>query len=417
MLPIQHFNDHFVQLWEQSPKSFPAFGKEYSDAEKSEREHYFDEVQKKLQSIQNQPNLMRMRKSAAGTSFFPVFKSMLQGVFDFKPEQLEIILSEEFRNVSKDFFYQAREFGPELSPEHIYQGMRNVWIMNGLQLMIDVPVEITPSVFAYSMIYPYSDNLLDDPGIDSTEKKEFSKRFSQRLHGFKVHPASFAEKQLFELTAMFEKQFSRYDFEEVYESLYAIHNAQTESLCLAVSDSLSDEEIRRICFEKGGTSVLADGYLVAGKLSRQQEQALYGYGIYLQLLDDIQDASQDAKDGTKTMCAFEHGQNLAVFVNQTIHFGRKALEELRCFDTKDTDTFLALMNRSIETMIIESIGLKAESFPADFVNAVEKFSPLHFEYVRQRKSESKSHRLAMFRKYFDQATPERIKSVMKQQLV
>jgi hypothetical protein len=412
MVSVELFTDHFTQLWEQSPTHLPVFDRIYTAEEKQAREKNFDEIQQKLQALQNKANLRRLRNSDAGSSFFPVFKSMLQGVFDFKPEQLEIILSDEFRNVSKIFFYNAREFGPELSPENIYQGLRNVWIMNGLQLMMDFPVEITPSVFAYSMIYPYSDNLLDDPTISNIEKQKFSERFKLRLHGIEVMPENFTEKQLFELTGMFEQQFSRTEYPEVYQSLYAIHDAQTESLQLSKTDGLTDEEIRRICFEKGGTSVLADGYLVAGKLNRSQEQALYGYGVYLQLLDDIQDAKQDAGDGTKTMCAFEKGERLATFVNQTIHFGRKALDEMNCFDSKDSEVFIALMNRSIETMIIESVGLNAESYPADFVREIEKYSPLHFEYIRQRKSESKSHRLTMFRKYFDQATPERIKSVI-----
>ncbi len=417
MLPIELYNNHFIRFWEQSPTHLPVFEKVYSDTEKLAREKYFDDIQQKLQALQNKSNLRKLRKSDAGSSFFPVFKSMLQGVFDFKPEQLEIILSDEFRNVSKDFFYNAREFDPELSPEKIYQGMRNVWIMNGLQLMMDFPVEITPSVFAYSMIYPYSDNLLDDPAISNKEKLQFSERFKLRLHGIEVQPKSFAEKQLFILTGMFERQYSRTGYPEVYQSLYAIHDAQTESLRLSKADGLTEEEIRRICFEKGGTSVLADGYLVAGKLNQQKEQALYGYGVYLQLLDDIQDTKQDARDSTKTMCAFEKGEKLAGFVNQTIHFGRKALDEMNCFDAKDSQVFTALMNRSIETMIIESIGLNAESYPAEFAHEIEKYSPLHFDYIRQRKSESKSHRLTMFRKYFDQATPERIKSVFKQQLV
>jgi hypothetical protein len=76
--------------------------------------------------------------------------------------------------VSKNFFYKARDFGQELTPENIYQGLRNVWIMNGLQLMMNLPVEITPSVFAYSMIYPYSDNLLDDPNISGIRKSRNS---------------------------------------------------------------------------------------------------------------------------------------------------------------------------------------------------------------------------------------------------
>jgi hypothetical protein len=171
---------------------------------------------------------------------------------------------------------------------------------------------------------------------------------------------------------------------------------------------LSDSEIQKICFEKGGTSVLADGYLVAGKLSQIQEQALIGYGIYLQLLDDIQDIKEDSDALTKTMCTSLERIKLGELVNRTIHFGRAALEEMKCFSAPNVDVFLNLMNRSIETMIIESIGLNGSDFTENYLNEIEKFSPLHFDFIRHKKSESKSQRFAMFRKYFEQAKPEQI---------
>jgi hypothetical protein len=280
--------------------------------------------------------------------------------------------------------------------------------MNGLQLMMNLPVEINPSVFAYSMIYPYSDNFLDDPNISGKEKQEFSDRFNLRLHGENIVPVNHTEKQLFTLVSMFENQYDRLAFPGVYESLYAIQKGQTDSLKLIKSGKLSEPEISRVCFEKGGASVLADGYLVAGRLTEQQEQALFGYGVYLQLLDDIQDIKEDSGANTKTMCSFLGQNNLSEFVNQTIHFGRIALEEMKCFEALNTDVFLNLMNRSIESMIIESVGLNSSGFSADYLAELEKSSPLRFDYVRRKKSESKSTRFAMFRKYFEQAKPAEV---------
>ena len=404
MLNIQHYLDHFITVWEQSPNHLPEFKRIYSELEKSEREERFDQLQLKLKSLQSGSAINKLRKGNPENIFFPVFKVFLQDIFDFEQSHLEIILSEEFRNVSKDFFYKAREFGPELTPENIYQGLRNVWIMNGLQLMLNLPVEITPSVFAYSMIYPYSDNYLDDANIPPNEKKEFSKRFNDRLHGEKVSPLNHAESQLFKLVRMFEEQHQRDYFPEVYESLYAIQKGQTDSLQLFKQENLTDSEIRRICFEKGGTSVLADGYLVAGKLTAVQEQALMGYGIYLQLLDDIQDIREDSDSFTKTMCSFLNRKELDEFVNQTIHFGRETLEEMKCFEAENVEVFLNLMNRSIETMIIESVGLNATGFSSEYLSRLEKTSPLHFNFIRQKKSQSKSQRFEMFRKYFEQST-------------
>ena len=403
MQSVGLYLDHFIKIWENSPTHFPGFNRIYSEVEKLERQNNFELIQEKMKSLQSRSAIKKLKNSNPESKFFPVFRSFLHDIFDFEQAHLEIILSEEFRNVSKDFFHQARAFGPELSPENVYQGLRNVWIMNGLQLMMGIPVEITPSIFAYSMIYPYSDNLLDDPNISGREKREFSNRFDLRLHGQKVRPENHTEAQLFLLVKMFEDQYDRIDFPEVYESLYAIQKGQTDSLKLLKLSGLTDTEIRRICFEKGGTSVLADGYLVAGKLTPEQEKALIGYGIYLQLLDDIQDIKEDADASTITMFSSLDNIELSNFVNRTIHFGRATLEEMKCFDASHVDVFLNLMNRSIETMIIESVGLNDSGFSENYLAEIEKFSPLHFDYIRQKKSQAKSQRFAMFRKYFDQA--------------
>ena len=402
MLPVNSYIDHFIQIWENSPSHVPVFNRIYTEKEQIDRENNFEQIQLKLQSLQSKKQIEKLRSSNPESKFFPVFRTILQSIFDFENDHLDIILSDEFRNVSRDFFYKARAFGPELTPENIYQGLRNVWIMNGLQLMMNLPVEITPSVFAYSMIYPYSDNLLDDPSISGKEKQEFSIRFNQRLHGEEIVPLNQTEAQLFKLVAMFEEQFNRPDFPEVYESLYAIHKGQTDSLKLLKSDGLTENEIRRICFEKGGASVLADGYLVAGKLTRQEEQALFGYGVYLQLLDDIQDIGEDSKSNTKTMCSFSNKTKLQEFANKTIHFGRTALEELNCFHAANIDVFLNLMNKSIETMAIEAIGLNNSGFSNQYLVQIENYSPLRFDYVRRKKSQSKSQRFALFQKYFSQ---------------
>lgn len=401
MLPVNDYIDHFISMWEKSSTDFPTFPKKYSVAEQEQREINFLKFQEKTESLRSRKKIRSLKSGDPGKSFFPIFKAFLEDVFDFRKEHLEIILSEQFRGVSKDFFYRARAFGPELSPENIYQGLRNVWIMNGIQLMMELPVEITPSMFGYSMIYPYSDNYLDDPSVTGREKAQFSERFNRRLHGENTEPHNHTELQLFRLVEMFEEQYPRNEYPEVYESLYAIQQGQTNSLRLIRSNGLEQNEIKRICFEKGGASVLADGYLVAGKLTRSRERALFGYGVYLQLLDDIQDVREDSEAHTRTLFTCTDRLNLDNYVNRTINFGRSAMEELRCFKV-ESNHFLQLMNRSIETMIVESVGLNPHHFSEEWLGRMEQHSPLRFDFIRKKRTQSKSQRFALFQKYFDQ---------------
>lgn len=399
MLAINDFMDYFRKVWDNSSSSFPTFEKTYSDIEKKQREAHYTSFQKRINDYKS-ARKARQIYNESGKDLFPVIEAFLETIFDFEKEQIDIILSDDFKDVSKDFFIKAREFDQNLKPEDIYQGLRNVWIMNGIQLMAQFKVGITPSVFAYSLIYPYSDNFLDHPDITTQEKQLFSERFSQRLHGISVVPKSDIEHQLYKLVTYFENEFSRDNFPKVYESLYAIHKAQTDSLKLLKADDLSNAQIQTICFEKGGTSVLADGYLVTGNLTHQQEQALFGYGIYLQLLDDIQDLKEDKEADTKTMFSNLTQTDLGAYINKTIHFGRAVLDEMRCFNEPYNDSFFLLMKQSIEMMIIESVGLNNSWYSDSYINIMEKHSPLNYTFLRHKRSESKSSRYSVFQKYF-----------------
>src|SRR4030067_480163 len=48
-------------------------------------------------------------------------------------------------------------------------------------------------------------------------------------------------------------------------------------------------------------SVLANGYLVAGRLDPADEDFCFGFGTFLQLADDLQDVAEDADCGHRTL--------------------------------------------------------------------------------------------------------------------
>lgn len=64
---------------------------------------------------------------------------------------------------------------------------------------------------------------------------------------------------------------------------------------------LDDESLLQISVEKGGTSVLTDAYLVRGGLAPDDADFAFGYGVLLQLMDDLQDFPQDLKHDHATL--------------------------------------------------------------------------------------------------------------------
>ena len=321
--------------------------------------------------------------------FFENTRVFLRDGLDFTDAQLEMMFSDELIAVTRKFVRQAREFDPNLSFHDIFQACRNLWIMNGLQLIMGYPVQITPSLFAYSMLYPYTDNLIDDPLISNFEKMNFSDRFRKRLSGDNPVASNQTEYAVFRLVGLIEEQYSREDFPEVFESLLAIHDAQTKSVELIQNrDGISDQEVLKICLAKGGASVLADGYLVSGKLTDDQKNFLFGYGAYLQLLDDIQDVGEDHKAGLLTVFSKEVFKfPLDEKLNKTYWFGEKVMQSLEFFDGQHLELFKSLMRKSMDLFIIEAIAQNPEAYSPKYVTDFESFAPFHFSFIRKRKEQ------------------------------
>ena len=277
---------YFRTLWNTSRSEFPKLNREYSRQQKKVREkqletfiHHIKEcfVEDELNSELTDEHRL-----------FTHIKTFLKEGLDYSAEQLDIILSNEMINTTLHFIRQARQFDQELGLEEIFQACRNVWIMNGLQYLFGQKIRLTPSVFAYSMLYPYTDNFIDDSTVSELEKQAFAERFYKRLDNQCVEPANPIEVKIFELVGMIEKEWPRVAHPEVYDSLLAIHAAQTESAALlSKKKQLTNSEVFDICVNKGGCSVTADGYLILGKLTSEQEKFLFGYGAYLQILDDL----------------------------------------------------------------------------------------------------------------------------------
>ena len=72
---------------------------------------------------------------------------------------LDTLLTCGFREALVEFARMARRFDPTISSLDIYQASRNVWMANVIQLLLGIPIAVTPAIFAYSMLYPYTRQL------------------------------------------------------------------------------------------------------------------------------------------------------------------------------------------------------------------------------------------------------------------
>lgn len=295
-----------------------------------------------------------------------------------------LLFGDPFYVASMAFAREARTFDPQLPLEQLGQALRNVWIGNTLQMLLDRPVEMRPGLFAYSMLYPVTDNWLDDPQVSRGLKRSFNQRFGRRLAGLPVHVADEPDKTVARLVERIEQEFPRDDFPTVYAGLLAIHDGQMRSLGQDDGTALTDAELLAISVEKGGSSVLADLYLVCPFAEAPAERFAFGYGVFLQLLDDLQDVDADLKAGHQTLftraacrCRLDDlTARLARFIHTVL-----ASEEI--FEGPDFAERLDMIRRNCLILLVGSVAEQPKYFSSHFRRHLARQWPVSFRAQRR----------------------------------
>ncbi len=288
-----------------------------------------------------------------------------------------LLLGDSFFDSSRAFARQARAFAPELSLADLGQALRNVWIGNSLQMLLDRPVALRPGLFAYSMLYPLTDNLLDDPSVGAAAKRAFNERFGRRLAGRPVLPQATGEAAVFRLVGQIEDDYPRREWPDVWTSLLAIHAAQGRSLRQQDDNLLGDDELLAITCQKGGTSLIADLYLVAGTASAAEVRFAFGYGVFLQLMDDLQDAEADTRAGHQTLFtrAARRGP-LDEPATRLVCLIDRVLDERAPFGGASHEDQRDLIRRNCRALVVGAVAQQPQLFTGGFRRSLERQWPL-----------------------------------------
>lgn len=315
--------------------------------------------------------------------------------FDLRDPFVDWLLGDRFAAVSTELARLARQMDSSLGMVDILQAARNAWTACGLQALLGHPVQLTPPIFAYSMLYPYSDNYLDDVALSKELKLAFSARFRRRLQGERLEAANAREAAIWALVEMIEQQYARAAYPQVYDALLAIHAAQEHSICqLPAGARGADLDVLRLTFTKGGTSVLADACLAAGRLTREEARFAFQWGVVLQLGDDLQDVHSDAQCGSLTLYTRVAGRDpLDQITSRTLRFGRWIMDGMDRLP-EGRPVLKRLLRKSSEMLLIRSAASAHELYTAPFLQELESYSPFRFEFLRRREHELAQRRRA-----------------------
>jgi len=371
----------------------------FTTAEQRVRERAYDRALGDIQrlaraSARNSPAETEHRLIAA-------FARFAAHALDLGPDAIDL-LTHSFLPVGTDLARWAHRFDPTLPNPGIVQACRNAWTACGLQPLLGAPMALTPAILAYSLLYPYTDNYLDQQSISPDHKLRFSQRFRLRLQGNALPPAGHHESCAWHMVALIEQQFPRPHHPDVYASLLAIHNAQESSVAqLGQSRSLNDSLLLRITCAKGGASVLADAALVHGILAPAQAEFGFLWGVLLQLGDDLQDVHEDLARGSDTLFTrcVRAGQPLDALVCQLLNLSHLTAARMDALP-HGNPTHKALLRMSWRSLILMAVADAHQYFNATFLAAIEARSPFRFAFLRSRRK--KLHgRSGIFERLFE----------------
>ena len=381
---IDELKENYTRIWMNTPDTLPTLRARYTVDQRRQKEaamsSFADELIHLIKGFTGgkQENTVRW-----GSDLKRLVYGCGVDVLGLEGGSMKMLLEDGFCDVTSDFIYKAREFDADFKLEDIFQSLRNAWIMNCIQKLMGLRVEMTPSVFAYSMLYPYTDNYLDAANVSEKEKRTVNQNFRKRLAGENSCAVSLLEERLFRLVKMIEGQFTRISFPMVYSSLLGIQSAQEKSILQFDCNNEPCTGILDISIEKGGCSVLADGCLVKGGLSEHEASFIFGFGVMLQFIDDLQDASEDRGNGHNTIFSRNDTDVSAEHLtNRLINFMNSILDEDKCFCSSDAAELKNLIKDSILFLVMGAVACNSNMYGRKWLGTLEEYSPLSFRYLK-----------------------------------
>lgn len=402
---MYHINE-YKKLWYLQDSSCYTKLKTYSYEEKIKNEQeinkIIDTVLDKLKLWPNKSiyslDLEKDRKAWA-VDFNNFVSESISNISLDEGFAIKHFISKGIMDITKSFISDSLK-NEDLNFNDIGQAIRNAWIMNILQFMLDIKVEYTPSIFGYSMLYPYTDNLIDSD-ITFEEKENFNKKFSKRLQDHDVSSSNKLEAEIYHMVELIESQFDREIFPEVYESLLLIHTSQINSLKQQITSCPFEKDIVDISFKKGGSSVLADGFLVKGKLTENEVRFTLGFGIILQLCDDIQDVQSDIDSKSATIFSLSaNGHKLDVLVNKLFRLIEDVLTtDIKTIRFEHDEKIVPFMLQCCNFIVLDGIMTHKKYFTKQYIKNIEKYLPVTPKYLNNIKSKTPKKFNNIMKKY------------------
>lgn len=423
--------EEIVALWNGLPSSFPQFLEEVSEEKKRQNEAVIEEMAARWQEKgkefpkKQEEQLVWKQEIEEMTEEFLENEELL-GIRQYMSQETLA----EFKEETKRFVRQTRSFDPELSAENIWQALRNYFIYAVIADLQGQKQECKEAAFAYSLLYPYTDNFIDEKGHTKQEKESYNRMIADILQGAPGMPekrtqeapekvssrvleksvANMPEKRIQEKTSQLLKRlvdsYTGEKNQEIRNLLLMMLEAQSRSIRQQTGKGeLTKEDILNISAYKGSVSVLIDYFFTTEELREEEVRFYMRFGFFLQLADDLQDRKEDRKSGSKTLMvhATQKGE-LAENVNRLLHYAHRIFAEF----TPVNNRLKSFMEKNSYSLVLGAAMENPECFSKEEQERMERCFLIHMEFLqkfsqKQKKAYENSDRYSeqLLKKYGD----------------
>lgn len=382
--------------WLQTSTSFPNFLTVNTYETKCKNEQYINHITQQLRKqLDSYPRFPRKRY---------LWKKNTLALIEDIINNEEVISIHNFMNYEarkelqielSDFLLLVRNFSPNLDFESIGQAIRNYIVYAMFKQLNYIKSPLNRACFGYSMLYPFTDNYIDNTTYSDTQKLIYNQLIRDKIKGHTVNPLTTHQIQTCQLLQEIETTYSRSLHSELFSLLLMMLEAQEESLeqlkntfCLSLSQRLD------ISLYKGGISVLIDYYFVNPNPTKQDLYFYLAFGFFLQLADDLQDIEEDSKNGRQTLFTLEKDNCKANenIVNKMFHF----IFNIMSTYNAPNEVFKELLLSNCYQLIFMSILKSSSYFSYNYLYHIESFLPItrtFWEDINKNKKFSKKEQL------------------------
>lgn len=404
------------ELWLSSPDTFPDFLSRVSPEEKRSNEAWVTAAMERLQRhMKAFPSRNRiaarlpfsgkqLEKTAYSRTSSPQLKKWTQEMetlfhgllFDEPILGIRRAMSEDslsaFQASMKDFLRQVRSFAPEMKAEDMGQALRNFMVYSIFREQNGLPQDCPSSIFGYSMLYPFTDNFLDDPQRTSEEKKHFNLLIHHKISGIPITPLSVHEEKTAQLLADIAAAYPSAESvasygeaagDDIRQGLLLMLEAQEISQKQTdASRPLTEQNIMDISIYKGGLSVLIDRFFINLKMTEEDILFYFGFGFLLQLCDDLQDIGEDKENGSRTLLSScNTPQETAARVNRLFSYTAALFDFCPCRNPAFRDFLL----QNCHELILTSAAGSGSWFGDDYLKKLEDYLPVSLSFLSGQK--------------------------------